>query len=120
MPENNLQITDHESILLIRKDIQALKESQDNFHRDMKDSIKELKDNYATRLDVMEKGLNDADNIFVAKAVQDKINEGVEKRVRGLEIQCDSLSPIKKLVYGGISFVLLAVLSAVVYLVINK
>jgi BMFP domain-containing protein YqiC len=120
MPMNDPTITDHESILLLRQDVKALKESQDGFHKEMKESFKDLKDNYATRLDVMEKGLNDADNAFVAKAVQDKINEEVEKRVKYLEMQCDSFSPIKKLVYGGISFILLAVLSAVVYLVVPK
>ena len=47
MEESNYKnITDHEAILLIGKDIQSLKDSQTAFHLEMRESIAELKNNY--------------------------------------------------------------------------
>jgi hypothetical protein len=85
MDKEPTQITDHEAILLLRQDVRGLKESQDMFHKEMKDSFKDLKDNYATRLDLVEKGLNDADRVFIAKDVQDKKNEIYETDIESLK-----------------------------------
>ena len=43
-------ITDHEAVLLISKDIKYIKESQENFHKEMRESFDELKNNYQGRL----------------------------------------------------------------------
>jgi hypothetical protein len=64
------ETTDHESILLLRQDIKNLKESQDTFHRDMKISMDDLKNNYSGRLDAVEartKKLEDSS--YVVKGV---------------------------------------------------
>ena len=85
MPINDTQITDHESILLLRQDVKALKESQDNFHVEMKESFKDLKDNYATRLDLVEKELSEAARVYVAKDEEDKKDAILGARVSALE-----------------------------------
>jgi hypothetical protein len=72
---NESLITDHEALLLLRQDVQALKSSQDNFHKEMKESFTDLRNNYATRLDVIESEQNAADKRFVAKEAQDKKND---------------------------------------------
>ncbi len=46
--------------------------------------------------------------------------EDHETRIRVMEKSAEDLAIIKKLVYGQVAFVLLAVLSAVVYLVIHR
>ena len=71
----DLTLTDHEAILLLRNDVKALKEGQDDFHMEVRQSLKDLKDNYATRLDVIEREQNATDKRFVAKEVQDKKND---------------------------------------------
>ena len=43
-------ITDHEAILLLTQNVRQVKEGQDVFHKEMKDSFRELKDDYANRL----------------------------------------------------------------------
>ena len=47
-------LTDHEQLLLVRKDIQNLEKSQLEFHKEVRDSFKDLKDNYSSRLDCLE------------------------------------------------------------------
>jgi hypothetical protein len=62
------QYTDHEQILLIRQDIKNIKDGQDEFHVEMKASIKDLKDNYAVRLDTLDartSALETARNIII-------------------------------------------------------
>lgn len=65
MPENNPTLTVNESILLLKADVKVLqqgqdrnynnlKESQDTFHTEFKAAIKDLKDDYASRLVTME------------------------------------------------------------------
>ena len=51
--------TDHESILLIRQEIQQLKNSQETFHKEMRTSFSDLKDNYAGRLNEHDKILTE-------------------------------------------------------------
>ena len=53
------QLTDHESILLIRQEIQQLERSQSEFHKEMRIAFTDLKDNYAGRLNEHDKQLSD-------------------------------------------------------------
>ena len=79
-------VTDHEAILLLRQDVKALKDSQDIFHIDMKESFKDLKDNYANRLETLEKSQRDADNRFIVKEIQDKKNEDFGDNIESLQV----------------------------------
>jgi type VI protein secretion system component VasF len=62
---NEPQLTVNESILLLKQDIKVLKEGQDknfvslsnsqnNFHQEVKENFRDLKDNYSARLDGLE------------------------------------------------------------------
>jgi hypothetical protein len=50
MPE----LTDHDILTTLSADFRNLKDSQDIFHKEMKESISDLKNNYASRLDLVE------------------------------------------------------------------
>jgi len=64
------EITDHEAILIVTKDIQYLKEWQDKFHREMKESIDDLKNNYSWKIDSIETRTKTLENTwFVIKWV---------------------------------------------------
>jgi len=44
------ELTDHEQILLIRQDIKNLKDSQSDFHKEVRASFDDLKNNYSATL----------------------------------------------------------------------
>jgi phage host-nuclease inhibitor protein Gam len=90
------QITDHEAILLLRQDIRVLKDGQDRFHAEMKESMGELKNNYSKRLDA------------------------VEEQIEIFGKQISDLSLIRKLVYGTVSIILTAVVGAGIYLIVSN
>jgi hypothetical protein len=46
--------TDHDKLNTLVTTVQFIKEGQDKFHLEMKESFKELKDDYAGRLNVVE------------------------------------------------------------------
>lgn len=87
---------DHDNIVTLMGDVKYLKESQEGFHIEMRKSMDDLKNNYKGQLD------------------------DHEKRIRGLEGSIKDLPVITKLVYGAVSLILVAVLSALIYLVIKK
>lgn len=43
-----------------------------------------------------------------------------ETRIRALEAKTDSIPLMQKIIYGGVSLVLISVLSSIIYLVIKK
>ena len=51
--------TDHDVLVTLVANVSNLKESQDIFHREMKDSIKELGNNYTLKLNTHETRIND-------------------------------------------------------------
>jgi hypothetical protein len=81
MPE----LTDHDILTTLSADFRNLKDSQDIFHKEMKESINDLKNNYASRLDLVEKEINNSSKVYQAKEVQDKMNELFIKRLTKLE-----------------------------------
>ena len=51
MDLDNQKLTDHEALLLLTRDVQELKISQTAFHQEMRDSMKDLQNNYSSRID---------------------------------------------------------------------
>jgi hypothetical protein len=51
MPE---QTTDHDSLVTLVANVNSLKESQELFHKEMKESFRDLKDNYSGQLNAHE------------------------------------------------------------------
>lgn len=98
-------ITDHESILLLRQDVKNLKEGQDEFHKEMKESFVDLKQNYVSRIEHIE-------------IVRIQVDH--ENRTRNLEEVTSDLPLIKKIVYGTAGLVLISVGTAIIYLVVAK
>lgn len=49
-----------------------------------------------------------------------KAHDDHEARIRKIEAVCDDFTTVKKIVYGGVSLILVAVFSAVIYLVVQK
>lgn len=81
MADNPLPNSDHDSLVTLVETVKNLKDSQDKFHQDIKDSISELKDNYASRLNVVETELRVADKTFTEKTSQDKLNDTFDSRL---------------------------------------
>jgi hypothetical protein len=48
------EMSDHDAVITLVANVNSLKESQDTFHKEMKDSFKDLKDNYAGRISCIE------------------------------------------------------------------
>ena len=88
-------ITDHEAILLLRQDVKAIKESQDIFHKEVKEAFKDLQNNYSSRLD------------------------SIETRCTKIENTSDTFSLVKTLVFSFIGMILVSVASALIYLVVK-
>lgn len=88
MPETINNSTDHDNLVTLIETVKNLSESQTVFHREMKDSFKDLKDNYADRLNIVEREINNADKVFVAKAEHDKIDVAVDIRLSRVEKIC--------------------------------
>lgn len=51
MPE---QTNDHDSLVTLVANVKNLADGQDTFHKEMKESFKDLKDNYAGRISCIE------------------------------------------------------------------
>lgn len=89
----------------IRRDIDAIKKSQEEGMKDIKNDLTELKGSYVT-LTVFQEHL--------------KTDEDHEARLRVIEKESEDHALVKKVVYGAVAFILIAVLSAIVYLVVGK
>jgi len=111
-------ITDHESILLLRRDVKGVIESQNNFHTEMRSSFKELKDNYAERLNKVENVLNNTDKVFIAKVEQEKRDEITNKRIEKIEGIISNTPLVNKLVLWFAGLILTSVATALIYLVV--
>ena len=85
--------TDHDILNTLVADVRNMKEGQDKFHQEMKDSFRELKDNYASRLEYVERSLNDSSKVFAAKEGQDRVNSKFDRRISWLE----------RIGYGGLA-----------------
>lgn len=55
MEEQNIEHkNDHDTLVTLVQVVKDLSKSQDKFHQEMKDSFKDLKNNYSSRLDAHE------------------------------------------------------------------
>ena len=52
-----MEATDHDKLITLVANVKTLTESQEAFHAEMRNAMKELKDNYSGRLDDHEKRL---------------------------------------------------------------
>ena len=77
--------SDHDKLTTLVETVSNMKESQDKFHIEMRDSLKDLKENYAERLNIVEKGLQSIDKVFIAKNEQDRRDAILSTRVAKLE-----------------------------------
>ena len=81
MPET----TDHDSLITLVETVKNLKDSQDAFHKEMKESFVDLKFNMADRLTKVEQGLSNTDKVFIAKNEQDRRDAMLNTRITKLE-----------------------------------
>ena len=75
MDLDNQKLTDHEALILLTRDVQELKISQANFHQEMRESMKDLQNNYSARLDNHENrlvGLEATKNDFRQKLLDNQ------------------------------------------------
>lgn len=52
-------LSDHETLLLVRQDIKTLKESQADFHKEVRQNFEDLKNNYSSTLAKHERDIID-------------------------------------------------------------
>lgn len=84
MPDS-LPQNDHDILTTLVADVKNMGKSQELFHAEVKDSFKELKENYNARVTFLEAGFAGIDKIYQAKVEQEKVNESLQKRVGKLE-----------------------------------
>ena len=78
--------TDHDILTTLSADFRNMKESQEAFHKDMKEAFADFKYNLADRLTKVETGLIDADKVYAAKKVEDEKDEKADARITKLEL----------------------------------
>lgn len=88
MNDTSMLPSDHDILTTLVADVRNMKESQDRFHTEIKEAITDLKENYATRLESVEKEINNADRVYAAKVDQDKKDIAFDKRITYLERIC--------------------------------
>ena len=76
--------TDHDVLVTLVANVSNLKESQDIFHREMKDSIKELGNNYTLKLNAHETRINDLETCNTRQNVMLTIGIGILTILVGL------------------------------------
>jgi hypothetical protein len=128
MSENNLSINPNDHIAEIAtlvSDVGYLKlgqdrieKSQEKFHDEVKATLKDLRDNYATRLDVIEGQIENASKVYVAKEEEDKKDCVVNTRLDAIEDKTKYVPLVTKIVFSMLGFILLGVLGAIMLLVI--
>ena len=84
MPDS-LTPSDHDILTTLSADFRNMKESQDLFHKEMKESFDDLKFNLADRLTKVEQGLSNTDKVFIAKNEQDRRDAMLNTRITKLE-----------------------------------
>lgn len=90
------QATDHDNLVTLIANVKTLTKSQENFHAEVKEAFRDLKDNYSSRIDK------------------------IELRCTNIESECTSYNLVRKIVYSFVALVLTAVGSSIIYLVVEK
>lgn len=89
----------------------------------MKADINEIKTNQVRNNDEIKSAIKDLVNGFVSRPEHVEvttIQKDHEARLRVSEEAIQDYPLVKKVVFGGVSFILISVLSSIVYLVIQK
>lgn len=84
MPDS-LPQNDHDTLTTLVADVKNMAKSQELFHAEVKDNFKDLKENYSSRLALLETALTTIDKTYQAKIDQEKINDSLQKRIGKLE-----------------------------------
>lgn len=74
MPEEN---EDHDNLVTLVADVRNLKEGQERFHLEMRNSIRDIKDNYTGKLNDHETRLNFLENFRTKQTVLLSIGTGL-------------------------------------------
>ena len=106
-------LTDHENLLLVRQDIASLKDSQAEFHREVRESFNSLKDGTMADITLLKKDKADRKDVEAIQThvneLQKIINDKVAVKVENLEAtRKDFRSKITMVIWAlGLTFTLL-------------
>jgi hypothetical protein len=114
------------SFVALEKGQVRIEKSQEDFHKEVNLKLDRVIDNYITRVEHTEvhseisriQVVHDTEIKALEKNTADM--EAIRKNIDKLQEDTNDSGLIRKLVFSTVSFVLLAVLSAVVYLVIVR
>jgi len=88
--------------------------------RGMREDIKALTQNLSSRVTSLEQDKQARSDSEKRYQLSDKIHNDHETRIRTMEKESEDHILVKKVVYGAVGLILVAVLSAIVYLVIKQ
>lgn len=97
---NNLNTADHDLLIELRTEMKG-----------MRNDIKDIKDGTTARIAALER--DKEDKVEIQRLLAEKTKEHDQF------ITKDEFSPVKSLVYGCVSIILVAFMTAIAYLVIN-
>jgi predicted PurR-regulated permease PerM len=106
------QLTDHDVLTTLVANVTNLAKSQDEFRKEMKESIDDLKNNYSSRIQGIEDFKNNADKVFAAKHDQDGVNDDLYKQV-------NSLKQWRSYTAGALAIVTIIVLPIMAWLAVS-
>lgn len=92
-------------VAYLRRDVDEMKINHEKYHREVMEEIGKQSQSFATRSDVIE----------VVKVTDDH-----EKRIRSMEDTAQDALLVKRLVFGCVTIILIAVITALVYLVVKS
>ena len=110
MPD--LLTDDQKSLVTLIETVKNLGKNQDEFRKEVKDSIEDLKNNYSNRIQGVEDFKNNADKVFAAKHDQDIINDDHYKQI-------NSLKGWRNYITGALAIVSVIVLPIVAWLAVS-
>ena len=97
-------ITEYEkSVITLIETVKNLKDSQNDFRLEVKQSFDELKNNWNSRLFKVEEGVSNADKVFAAKEVEDARDKRADARITKLEISRTRLNVLVSIATGLIT-----------------
>lgn len=92
-------------VAYLRRDVDEMKINHEKYHQELMGEIRKQTDSFASRSDMLE----------IIKTTEDH-----EKRLRVIEETSQDALLVKRLVFGCVTIILMAVVTALVYLVVHK
>jgi len=108
----DLLTDDQKSLVTLIETVKNLGKNQDEFRKEVKDSIDDLKNNYSNRIQGIEEFKNNADKVFAAKHDQDMVNEDLNKQV-------NSLKQWRSYITGAVAILAIIVLPIMAWLAVS-